>query len=157
MIQAIKLIHTNPSMGPYERIVSYHLTNSEAHKAEFDQLLDGTKVNEAFDLKIYLAAYKNKDKARIEHIFKANYNGRLNEGETISVLEITLVGGLDIRISDLRQTQLSGYYADFIRYLVKNGYREEFSKNERFPKTKEKERPPIIKRIDEINDTDISI
>jgi hypothetical protein len=144
-------------MGPYERIVSYRLTNSEVHKAEFDQLLDGTKVNEAFDLKTYLAAYKNKDKATIDRIFKANYNGELNVGETISVLEITLVGGLEVRISDLRQTQLSGYYADFIRYLVKNGYRDEFSKNDMFPKIEEKEVPPMIKRIDEIDDTDISI
>lgn len=157
MIQAIKLTHTNPSMGPYERIVSYSLTNADLHKAEFDQLLDETKVNGAFDFKTYLMGYKNKDKATIDRIYKANYSGSLNQGETISVLQITLVGGLEIRISDLRQTKLSGYYPDFIRYLVKNGYRSAFSKNDEFIEVQEDIKPKISKRIDEIDDRNISI
>lgn len=155
MIQAIKLTHTNPSMGPYERIISYSLSNSEAHKAEFDQLLNDTKVNQIIDLESYLTAYKNKDKATIDQVFKANCQENLNSGETISILQITLVGGLDIKVSDLRQTRFSGYYADFIRYLVKNGHRDEFSKNDMFPRFEEKLQPN--KRIDEIDDTDISI
>jgi len=152
MIQSILLEHTNPSLGPYERIISYSLTNSEEHKTAFDQLLNESKVN-SFDLKTFLTAYKNKDKTTIEKVFKADYNGDLNEGETISKLKITLVGGGEVQISDLRRTQLSGYYADFIRYLVKNGHRDEFSNNGILPKIEEKP----IQRLDEIDDTDISI
>jgi hypothetical protein len=153
MIQSIELKHTNPSMGPYERIITYSLTNSETHKVEFDQLLEGTIVNGKFDLKTYLTAYKNKDRATIDEIFKADYKGDLRSGETISKLNITLVGGVNIQVSDLRTTELSGSYADFIRYLVKNGYRYESGGGDNFLEEKEEK----FNRLDEIDDTDISI
>lgn len=152
MIQAIKLIHTNPSLGPYERIISYSLTNTEAHKTEFDQLLNESKIN-GFDLKTYLTAYKKKDKKTIEAVFEAGYKGILNEGETISILKITLAGGLDVQVSDLRKTQMSARYHDFIHYLVKNGHREEYGQDEMPFNIKEKP----IQRPDGIGDTDISI
>lgn len=157
MIQAIRLTHTNPSMGPYERIISYNLSNSETHKAAFDALEKGTKINGIFDLETYLTAYKNKDKETIDRILKADYKGDLNVGQTISRLSITLKGGETLQISDLRRTKLSGYYADFIRYLVKNGHREEYSANDMFSKIEIKESLKPSKRIDEIDDTDISI
>lgn len=152
MIQSIELTHTNPSLGPYERTISYHLTNGEAHKTEFEQLLNESKIN-GFELKTFLTAYKNKDKNTIDSVFQANYQGTLNEGATISILKITLIGGFEVQISDLRSTQLSGYYADFIRYLVKNGDREEYSGDDRCSPIKEKP----MQKLDEIDDTDISI
>jgi hypothetical protein len=153
MIQSIELIHTNPSMGPYERIISYSLTNTEAHETEFDRLLKESKINRKFDLETFLRAYKNKDKETIEKILKADYNGSLNEGQTISILKIALVGGVNVQISDLRTTQLSGYYPEFIRYLVKNGNRYESGENELPFNVKE----DSLKGFDEIGDTDISI
>lgn len=157
MIQSIELKHTNPSMGPHERIISYSLTNTDAHKAEFDQLSNGTKVNEEFDLKTLLIASKNKDSARIEKIFKADYKGPLNVGETISILNITLVGGLKVCISDLRTTQLSGYYPEFIRYLVGNGARYESSSNKMPIFLEEEEGKVILQKTKNIRDRDSSI
>jgi hypothetical protein len=157
MIQSIELKHTNPSLGPYEQIISYSLTNSEAHKAEFDQLLEGTTVNGKFDLKTYLTAYKNKDKATTDKFFAANYKGDLRSGETISKFKMTLIGGFVVEVSDLRTTILSGYYPDFIRYVVKNGHRYESSRNDIFPETDIEMKSPISKRLDKIDDTDLSI
>jgi hypothetical protein len=153
MIQAIELKHTNPSLGPYEKIISYNLTNSEVHKAAFDKLLDGTIVNGQFDLKTYLTAYKNNDKETTDKIFKAGYKGNLRSGETISKLNITLIGGGTVQISDLRTTQMSGTYADFIRYLVKNGRKYESGGEDDFLLKKEEK----FKGLNEIDDTDISI
>lgn len=153
MIQSIELKHTNPSLGPYERIISYFLSNSEEHQAVFDRLLNESTVNRNFDFKTLVTAYKTKDTKTIDEILKADYNGDLNEGETISKLQITLTGGFTINVSDLRITRFSGYYPEFIRYLVQHGFRDEFSANDIFDK------PIEIKEdiINKVDDTDLPI
>lgn len=153
MIQSIKLTHTNPSMGPYERIISYSLNNSEVHQAAFNQLINKSTVNGNFDFQTFLTAYKTKDLATIDKIRSADYNGALNQGQTISKLQITLKSGVVIEVPDLRTTRFSGYYPEFIRYLVEHGFRDEFSANGIFDK------PVEIKEdiINKIDDTDLSI
>lgn len=153
MIQSIELKHTNPSMGPYERIISYSLENAALHKTEFERLLNETKVNGRYDLKEFLVAYKNKDKTTIQQVLNLNSNKDLRQGETISVLSITLIGGVVVQIPDLRVTELSGYYPDFIRYLVEHGNRFEFSEGDIGSMMKKESK----QGLDNIGDTDISI
>lgn len=126
-ITAVKLQHTNPSMGPHERIITFTMSNKEEHQEQFEQLLQGTTVNENYSLIDFLTADQARDEDTIKKIINTYTPAYLNEGQTISNFTITLEHGTEVLFSDLRTIQLGGYYSTFIPYLVKEGYRDERS------------------------------
>ncbi|MGH1336167.1 MAG: hypothetical protein ACRBFS_08570 [Aureispira sp.] len=139
-IISVKLEHSNPSMGPHERIITYSMSNQAAHETEFEQLLQNSTVNQAYSLMDFVKAYQEEDTALIKKITSIHAKERLPTGGTISEFSITLADGLLVKVSDLRVVHLGGYYQTFIPYLVKNGHRNEYTGGLGFGE------PPLIKR-----------
>lgn len=135
-ITTVQLKHSNPSMGPHETIVTFDMSNNSTHEEVFEQLLKESTINKQFSLEEFLKAHVKKDKATIQEILKAYEPGKLASGGTISGFSMLLENGVEVHIRDLRTTLLGGYYSTFIPYLVKHGFRKEYSGWELSPKIK---------------------
>lgn len=122
-VTSIEIEHTNPSMGPYEKIKTISLSNTTPHEEQFNKFLSDAKI---FNITFqdYLNAHISKDKKILDQISKgvaSTDRNKLNEGATISNLTISIKDQPSVRLSDLRYYSFSGYYYDFISYLAKNG------------------------------------
>ncbi|MFK7795902.1 MAG: hypothetical protein AB8E82_00505 [Aureispira sp.] len=126
-ITKVELKHTNPSLGPHERIITYSMYNNDEHEQEFEQLLQRSTVNGSYSMINFLEAYKNKDEKTIQKITSMNEDKVLPSGGVISKFTITLEVGLQVEVSDLRTIYLGGYYGTFIPYLVQYGHKFEYS------------------------------
>jgi transcriptional regulatory protein LevR len=126
-ITKVELKHTNPSLGPHERIITYSMYNNDEHEQEFEQLLQRSTVNGSYSMINFLEAHKNKDEKTIKEITSINKDKVLPKGGVISKFTITLEAELQVEVSDLRTIYLGGYYSTFIPYLVKHGHKFEYS------------------------------
>lgn len=124
---SIELEHTNPSMGPHEKKVSfiYHL-NNEAVVAQ--KLLDETLVNSVGTLREYVEGSLAKDHLRLKKFYHMIPEKDLTNGAVISNLYLTFEDRRKVELNDLRKISLSGYYIDTFRaILVAKGSRYESS------------------------------
>lgn len=126
-ITKVELKHTNPSLGPHERIITYSMYNNDEHEQEFEQLLQRSTVNGNYSMINFLKAYENQDEEAIQKITSMNKDKELPCGGVISKFTMTLETGHQVEVSDLRTIYLGGYYGTFIPYLVKNGHKFEHS------------------------------
>lgn len=126
-ITKVELKHTNPSLGPHERIITYSMYNNDEHEQEFEQLLQRSTVNGQYSMISFLEAYKDKDEETIKKITSTNEDKELPCGGVISKFTITLETGVQVEVNDLRTIYLGGYYSTFIPYLVKHGHKFEYS------------------------------
>ncbi len=124
-ITAVQLKHTNPSMGPHERIITFTLHNTAAHEAEFEQLLNASTVNGTCPLSQYLTYHQQNNQVAIQQVLAQHEDQMLSCGATISTFSLTLNDGKQVSFYDLRTIDLRGYYGTFIPYLVKHGTRDE--------------------------------
>ena len=156
VLKYVEIEHTNPSMGPYEKIVTITLYNKDPHTNHFRELLEKTKINGLVSLKQYIQFHIDKNTDEIRKVRQAYKPESLNEGETISNLKFKLDSGGMVELSDLRYFRLSGYYRkDFLPVLVKHGSRYEQSDEddldliERRPKTPKKGKPLEVIETDD--------
>lgn len=127
-ITAVELKHSNPSMGPHETIITFNMSNNSLHEHTFEQLLQESTINKNYSLKEFLTAHAQKDSSTIQKIMDAYQPEHpLACGGTISDFSMTLQDGTVVTFHDLRTILLGGYYSTFIPYLVKHGFREEYS------------------------------
>ena len=86
------------------------------------RLLEDTVVNGVLSLEGYVAACVAKDEATISRVLAGGRRGALAPGPTISNLTLTLAGGEQVELADLRKWNLAGDYLDtFRRRLVDPG------------------------------------
>lgn len=134
-ITSLKLEHTNPSLGPYERIITIALTNSKEHQERVQQFLEEAMVNGTVNIQQYITAVLSKDEKVLQKIRENAPKGRLNEGESISNFTISIAGQQSIRFYDVyRRYSLSHFYANFTKYMVEHGVRFEGDKDDIFGK-----------------------
>ncbi len=122
-INGIEIEHTNPSMGPHEKVKTIHLSNLNPHEDQFNKFLKEAKIF-TYTFEEYLNAVIKKDQKILSQIAKgveSTDSNQLNQGATISNLTITLKDQPSVRLSDLRYYSFSGYYYDFISYLATKG------------------------------------
>ncbi|MBT34110.1 MAG: hypothetical protein CMO01_30980 [Thalassobius sp.] len=121
-IKLIKLEHTNPSLGPHEKITTISLTVTEKNLQEVDDFIRSSKINNTTSLFEYLQAIENDDKKMIDSVLNNSPKGVLNEGGNISNLYFHLENGKTIELADVyRQYHLSNFYPEFTSYMVKAG------------------------------------
>lgn len=146
-ITSLELEHTNPSLGPYERIITITLTNSKEHQERVQQFLAEAMVNGTVNLQQYITAVLSKDEKVLQEVRKNAPKGRLNEGESISNFTISIAGQPSIRFYDVyRQHSLSHFYANFTKYMVEHGVRFEGDTDDIFGKL-----PKPISTMDDEN------
>ena len=128
-LKSFEIEHTNPSMGPHEKVVTISLSNKPPHTEHFHKLLMETQVNGMVSLKDYIEFHLTKNSEQLKKVYEAFKSGDLNEGETISNLKFTLETGQTIEISDYkRRYSITGYYwKSFLPVLLEHGNRTEFS------------------------------
>jgi len=129
LVKSISIEHTNPSMGPHEKIRTFSLSNTPEHKSEFDTLLDKGTVFE-FSFREFIRATLDNDRKVLDKVQagkdKTDRND-LPEGGTISNLTIYLEDKGPVQLRDLRYYRLGGSYHAFISYLVQKGSKSENS------------------------------
>ncbi|WP_157595703.1 hypothetical protein [Plesiocystis pacifica] len=108
---------SNPSLGPHEVTSSASVgpgsfESPAAWEAAAARLLDDTKVNGVASLREYMLAVINKDGAALARISAAD-NDELREGGGYASLALTTTDGQRVRISNLKQTRLSGRWSSF--------------------------------------------
>lgn len=125
-ISSVTLEHTNPSLGPYEKIITIRLSNAPAHEARMEQFLKEAMVNQTVSLEQYLKAVVTEDKALLQQVQDNAPNGPLMEGASISNFTILLEEQSSVAFYDVyRRYNLSHFYGDFTRYMVEHGTRTE--------------------------------
>ncbi len=121
-IKSIVLEHTNPSLGPHEVITEVTLVNSKDHTDRINRFLQEAQVNGVVTLYEYIEAIKTQDSPILEQVWQQAPNEALNEGETISNLEIHFEDDSVIRLDDVyRRFSLTSFYQDFTVYMVEKG------------------------------------
>ncbi|WP_375562158.1 hypothetical protein ACE193_06300 [Bernardetia sp. OM2101] len=121
-IQTIKLQHTNPSLGPYEKITTVFLSITEQHIKRMNEFLHQSQINNTASLYDYLNAIKDKNEELINHVLNNTPKRELNQGEKISNLFFYFEDGQVVELADVyRKFELTHFYADFTKYMVENG------------------------------------
>lgn len=120
-ITSIELKHTNPSLGPHEKIVILTLPINVQTINSVSEFLGLSIINGVVELKEYLEAKRNNN---IEVINKVEQrcNFDLNVGSPISHLTFHFEDGKHVEISDVyRCFNISHFYPDFTQYMVDKG------------------------------------
>lgn len=121
-IEAVRLEHTNPSLGPYEAVKIFRLVCNEKHKETVHTFLTTSEINHTVKLYEYLKAINKKDQKIIDKTVKNNPNNVLNQGEQISNLTFTFQDGSTIELADVyRKYHLTHFNPEFTQYIVKHG------------------------------------
>ncbi len=121
-IQAVRLEHTNPSLGPYEAVKIFRLECNEKHKETVHTFLTTSEINHTVKLYEYLKAIHEKDQKLIDKTIKNKPNNVLNQGEQISNLTFTFEDGSSIELADVyRAYNLTHFNPEFTQYIVKHG------------------------------------
>lgn len=129
-ITSIELEHTNPSLGPYEEIITITLVNSKTHLEKVNEFIKKSQINNTTSLYKFLEANINNETKILIEVYKNAPKGNLNEGESISNLTIELEGGKTIKLNDVyRNYSLTNFNPDFTSYMVKNGSRSTSNSN----------------------------
>jgi len=121
-IKSIDLKHTNPSLGPHEKITTVSLSVTERHLERVDEFLNQSQVNNTVSLYEYLKAVKTKNEEVLNRVFNNEPKNELNSGQKISHLLFYFEDNEIIELSDVyRRFSLSHFYADFTNYMVEEG------------------------------------
>ncbi|UII26740.1 hypothetical protein LVD15_26170 [Fulvivirga maritima] len=121
-ISSIKLEHTNPSLGPHEKITSIQLVAAEKHASKIDSFLQSSKINNTTSLFEYLEAVETNNKQLIDSVLNNAPKNVTNEGQEISNLFFSLESGVTVTLADVyRRFELSHFYPDFTSYMMENG------------------------------------
>ncbi|UZR96358.1 hypothetical protein [Chondrinema litorale] len=121
-IKSIKLEHTNPSLGPHEKVTLITLPVTEKNAEKINTFLNNSKINNTTILFEYLKAVETNNKQVIDSVLNNAPKNHLNEGQTISNLFFNLENGEVIKLDDVyRKFELSHFYPDFTSYMVETG------------------------------------
>lgn len=126
MVTSIQLEHTNPSMGPYENIITISLANNPKTEARINQFLNEATINNVMSLGDYILAYRNNDEKLIQKVASAKNDGaNLKVGTSISNLTFYFEDQQHpLKIKDVyRRYSITNFYDDFTKYIVENGLR----------------------------------
>lgn len=125
-LKSIELKHTNPSLGPYEKIITVSLIVTEEHVERIEKFLQTSQVNNTVSMHEYLNAVKNENKEVVNRVLENAPKGELRVGETISHLSFYFEDGQVIRLADVyRRFSVTHFYGDFTKYMVEKGTIEE--------------------------------
>lgn len=118
----VTLEHTTSTTGAPASRTSYTLEGDALPADIALRLLEDTVVNGVLSLEGYVVACVAKDEDTINRVLAGGRRGALAPGPTISNLTLTLAGGEQVELADLRRWNLAGDYVDtFRRRLVDTG------------------------------------
>ncbi|MCH7407893.1 hypothetical protein MM239_00670 [Belliella sp. DSM 111904] len=123
-ISHIELEHTNPTMGPYQRINTIRLSNTAETAGEINQFLNEAIVNNSIPLSEFIADYRSKDLDKLKKVFESfKTKKELNDGEQISNLTFYFFDTTKpLILNDVyRKHFMTDFYGKFTQYLVENG------------------------------------
>lgn len=123
-LKNVTLEHTQPSLGPHEKITTISL-DIKGYEENFQKLLQETSINKSVSLNKYLEFLQKKNSAELEKINKMyNLGGLSATGRTISNLIFTFQDDSTERIHDIKKLSIDGYYKkEFESILIKNGFK----------------------------------
>jgi len=121
-INTIKLRHTNPSLGPHEKITTVTLTISKVNMQTLENFMKTAMVNNTVTMSAYLEAVLSNDEKVLDRIGENAPKAPLSSGAKISTLVFELDNKQSVKLYDVyRQFSLTNFYPDFTKYMVDNG------------------------------------
>lgn len=143
-IRSFELQHTNPSLGPYEKIITITLDNSPEHQERILQFLTEAKVNNTISLEQYIQAVIQNNEETLKAVYNNTPKITLMEGESISNFTIFLEGQASVGFDDVyRRYSISHFYGNFTKYMVDHGQRLEGDSADLFARIPiQKKEPP---------------
>lgn len=130
---AVTLEHTNPSMGPHEKIITYRL-DLRADPETARKFLDETRVNDVVTLAEYVEAQRAANTELLDKVRAGASPRALPDGGTISRLLLSFDEGRSVDVRDLRRWILSGYYRDVLqKRLLEEGTKSVTSRHAKSP------------------------
>lgn len=128
-LKSIVLEHTNPSMGPYEKIVTLNLKNTPETEKRIEQFLNESVINGVMSIGEYILAHRNENHSDIEKVETGKCNqADFNEGQSISHLVFYFSDGYQqLKIYDIyREYEITQFNNEFTKYMIENGDRSEW-------------------------------
>lgn len=124
-IRAIQLKHTNPSLGPHEKIIKISLQVNEFTENVVNEFLGKSVINGTMGLKEFIEAQRSNNTLVLKMV-EEKCKSDLNQGSPISVLTFSFEDGKAVEIYDVyRRYHVSHFYPDFTKYMVAKGVKSE--------------------------------